>query len=325
MVQWQWLPVLGLLAACSSAHAPAGAIRSRASADVKVDDLKPTFNKFSLSGDYCPPDTYVTSVSPDGYAFEVGFSNAVTAAQGCVVTIDMDMPAGFQMANPTMVLHTYGQTASLARSYAYDGASDASSFNSDLADDNVFVDRPNVWSPSCDGSSHVRLLTTFSPTVQDGGLFQIDSFSGDTTYRFGADWRRCGDSAPLQAAPGAVGEYCGGPHNRPCADALACDYDSIGVGAGMEGACVDPTEQVPPAAKGSPCGGARHIACQDGLVCWTPNQASADKGWVGRCEPAVGGAGDICEEGVPAPTCGSGLTCSHPGDGGGDNTCVANH
>jgi hypothetical protein len=293
--------------------------------DVDPDTLQPTFTQFTFTGDLCPQGSYNTQVTSNGSVVATSFGSETTAASStCSIVFDMDMPSGYQMANPILMLQSWGLTASLSRSYTYDGASDMRQYNDDIVDSMTLVDPFDVWSSSCDGSSHVRLVATLQATVQPDGLFELDELDLNTAHRSGVDWRRCGDASPLQSPPGMAGDYCAGPHNRPCAQGLTCELDGVVMTAGAEGRCVDPNQQLPPSAKGDICGGVRHIACQDGLECWWGSQASADSGNLGRCFPAVGGAGDICEEGVPAPTCAAGLTCKHPAPGAsGDNTCVA--
>jgi hypothetical protein len=202
--------------------------------------LKPVFQGFSFYGGFCPPGSYATNISPDGSVFQISFSSAVSDSQTCLAVVDMDIPAGYQLGNPSFVLHTFGVNATLWRGYSFDQAPGASSFTNAISDTMVLADQSQgIWSPSCGASQRVRLLTAFQPTITGNGAFSMDDIEGDISYMDGADWRRCGDTQPLQAAPGTKGQWCGGPHNRTCAQGLSCNLQK---GFNL-GTCGDPAPQ----------------------------------------------------------------------------------
>jgi hypothetical protein len=316
------------LAACSASPQSENVASTRAALS-EVEDLRVKVESITYSGDLCPPNTLaIIDGTPDTPvdAFTIATSAsyvAVTstpAAARCQFVVEMTVPDGYQMGSPIGVARGFVMTSPqstviLGTNYAFDGASGARPYVNDVtnAKDGLFetIDEPKgLWSPTCGGSHVARLLIdVVAAAIGQDTYVSLDSYDMGLTYRDGVQFRRCGETEPLEAPPGAKGQYCGGIIKRPCAQGLACQYDlEYGPEDYVEGACVDPTEQVPPQPVQGKCGGYQQIACEPGLACWHSSTKAEQNEHTGRCTPASGGAGDLCG-GSPVVPCAAGFAC----------------
>jgi hypothetical protein len=321
----------GDLAADGATDAGADAgLRDAALGDTTAPDAGPalalTIGRFELSGELCPEGSTTVSTSPD--AFTVIFSEATFAGEGprtsltrtCRVAMELGVPAGYQFSSARFLARggVFSQvpagTVLFDHRFSFEGRRDSAFFSSDLSggdDDFLVVRRPvDLWSPSCDGSSRVRLLIDLTATVQGGNdLFALDALDGAFAVPDGLEWRRCGEIEPIRPPPSGKGGPCDGVNKLQCLFGLICEF----AGENVElGSCIDPTEVVPPQPTGEQCGGYRAIPCADGLVCMFASPRSVAEKRLGFCTPASGNQGDSCGGHPPVP-CAAGLTCNPQG------------
>jgi hypothetical protein len=327
----------GVDASSPNAGVRDGAVDGRvdSSADA-APKLALTLGEFEITGALCGEGQSQVFTVPD--AFTMVFDAFVNdgGAQTCRVAIELGVPVGYQFSSvrfdtrgfvggddPTRPVLFEGR-------YSFEGRPDSAVFSTDVAqfsrsgpnDDFILSHRPiDLWSPSCDGQSRVRLLIDLTGNVPPNDLLAIDSFDGTFTIANGLEWRRCGETQPIRPPPGEAGEDCDGVNKLICGSGLVCE---LGPSANLPniipgneiGQCVDPAERLPPQAKNEQCAGHREIPCAAGLVCWSKNAGDAAEKRLGFCTAAVGADQDSCG-GFPAVPCAAGLTCYQKG-----NRCV---
>lgn len=197
---------------------------------VDPDTLQATITAISTDGVLCPPGSVGTAIASSGTTATVILSQATGGVQtaGCVVTFELDVPEGFALGMPTTILRgvSLGRT-SLERRYSFEGAGASNPFVEVRSDDFVIVDRSDqIESASCGADRRVSYSVDVTAQVLDADtFFQLDSVDLDTTFRTGTDWRFCDLSQQLVVAAGESGEFCDGPHARPCAEGLVCDRE----------------------------------------------------------------------------------------------------
>jgi hypothetical protein len=345
-----------LLAACSAAERPASTTQARtaeAADGVKAEELVAQIVSATNSGELCPtvpwdadhnglPDNILITTTNDvislGFGpvlYECGtpeaasYSKDLSANPSCTVTLDVEVPAGVRMGVPNAAWHGYARDESgpvtATRSYAFENGASISTPTSVLGEDFVLSDRSlSAYSPTCSGAQRVRLTATFQAALGSSStVLQLDSLDFVTSWRRGTEFKEgCSSDELLSAAPAAAGEWCGGYHDRACADGLRCDFnerDSVnGNSSGAEGTCVDPNQPGGVAELGAECDGLTNIQCPAGAVCWHKPQAPAN--WMGQCIREAADKGKPCHIGSPALECGAPFVCLES-----SHTCVESH
>jgi hypothetical protein len=244
------------LAACSSSPSP----QERKADDAIVivppppvltaKDLVGLIKQVGYQGTLCPPDSIDHSLLPQDVVTIIFSDGEVRAeayspraeSRSCLLTFDVEVPAGYQFSSPTFVYRVEGETGGLTRlrltrRYAFQAAGPWTYRASIIGDGSAVVeDQPDQWSP-CTGTNRVRLLVDVTAAVERGpGALWADSFEAQLGYMEGAVFRRCGTSQPFVPPPSGAGEPCGGPHDQPCASGLACHLQE-GSPPGSIGSC----------------------------------------------------------------------------------------
>jgi hypothetical protein len=125
----------------------------------------------------------------------------------------------------------------LERRYAFEGAGASNAFMELSGEEFQIADAAELSSRSCSGRRRVRYIVDVTAQLQsETTLFQLDSVDLDTTYRLGTDYRLCDPGSTLEVEPGAAGDFCAGPQQRPCAPGLSCELQQNST----EGSCVAP-------------------------------------------------------------------------------------
>jgi len=204
----------------------------------------------------------------------------------------------------------------VTRDYSFENGDSASAEpRSDLADNFVIEDSSlPTFSPTC-SEQRVRLSAHFQAQVRaPETTVSLNNVELYFAWRLGTDFKEgCSPGVVVDPSAGALGEWCGGSHQRPCQGALSCEFDAR-VNARGEGTCVDAVATPPAAPLRGDCGGPRNIPCVPGTVCWHASQSAIDRALLGICleNPAGidGETGDACGYGIPALACQAGLYCS---------------
>jgi hypothetical protein len=209
---------------------------------VDPDSLRATIGEVSTEGVLCPPGSVAAAIASDGTAGTVILSESSSGPRtvGCVLTFELDVPAGLVLGMPTTILRgvALGRT-NLERRYSFEGAGASNAFTEAPAEDFVIVDRSDqIQSASCGADRRVSYKVDVTAQILDETFFQLDSVDIDTTFRTGTDWQFCDRSQRLVVAPGQSGEFCDGPSARPCAEGLVCERDSNP--NSDEGVCSEP-------------------------------------------------------------------------------------
>lgn len=209
---------------------------------VDPDSLRATIAEISTEGVLCPPGSVATAIASDGTAVTVILSESAAGPRtvGCVLSFELDVPAGLVLGMPTTILRgvALGRT-NLERRYSFEGAGASNAFTEAPAEDFVILDRSDqIQSASCGADRRVSYKVDVTAQILDETFFQLDSVDLDTTFRTGTDWQFCDRSQRLVVAPGQSGEFCDGPNARPCAEGLVCERDSNP--NSDEGVCSEP-------------------------------------------------------------------------------------
>lgn len=262
--------------------------------------------RFSDRHDVVHVDFSDAVLESDPETLESGPETLQTVSGACRVSVELELPAGYQMAGPLASWAGYAQDGWHTRRYGYSGEAEVT-FPEQAAEDANFsvFEQAQIWSPTCQQSRRATLVATFAADVR--GRLHLDRFIIRTDYRGGVKWRSCAGE-DFSTPPGEEGERCGGPQALPCRAGLECEIPAV---PAVDGACVDPHEPVPPASRGNVCGGPRDIPCEDGLTCWLPDRESSQRDYAGYCMASQGDQRDPCETGIPALPCSDGLYC-HP-------------
>jgi hypothetical protein len=289
--------------------------RSKSSAPV---ELTAVFQGYQLQGDCGGKENPAKFDDNSGITLLPPVAE-LTKSGSCRLSVDLDIPAGYQMALPLQTWRGVSRhDLDLSVDYRFDGTGDPpASFSHAFPYTGgegswIFTDHSTaIWSPSCGSTQRVRLITDVTMQIgADTALLTIDTVDFVTARSHGVAWRRCGEGSPIDDGPAGVGEKCGGALNRSCAAGLACAIQAGHPDTAGDGICVDPNQKTAPQPRGESCGGPANVACQDGLQCTYLTQQSLDAHELGSCEPAVGGKGDRCGGTfVPQLSCASGLYC----------------
>jgi hypothetical protein len=308
--------VLGCSSGKIESPAPGGlhvsAQGSAAISEEEADKLESAIQNLTVTGDLCPAGSwYLHNAGARAVVtLSAPWQGPMTDTQKCTLTWEMAVPAGHEMGAPVVSLRGIASVGTLKRSYWFDGAGGSPSvFSNQVSDDVELYDQaPRLWSPSCGDTRQVRFAIEVEPTLSsEQSRITLASIDIGTSWRYeGVEWRACGGTEPLTAEPAIAGHYCGGPHNRLCANSLVCEYDSLDA---HEGKCIDPNETPPPADESGDCGGIRNIQCKTGLVCRHSNQQAVDQKVLGQCTLPVSDVGGACGSFVPTIPCKQGLFC----------------
>jgi hypothetical protein len=220
----------------------AGATLSLAAAaqtiTVDPDDLRATIVSVRSAGALCPEGSVGVSLSGDNAAVFLSQSASGVQTARCTLTFEIDVPEGLSMGMPTTILRgvAFGRTR-LERRYAFEGAGASNAFMELPSEEFQIADAVELSSRSCSGARRVRYSVDVTAQLQsETTFFQLDSVDLDTTYRFGTDYRFCDPGSTLEVEPGAAGDFCAGPQERPCAEGLSCELQQNST----EGSCVAP-------------------------------------------------------------------------------------
>ena len=322
------LHVLGCSAGDSPAHpqpATSGFEGKAESSAESSSALAALIRNVSVEGDWCPPvpdgrDARPT-VSVQGSAVQINpLESAVHYSderQTCTVTVDLEIPAGYQLGPLATILRGFSDQGMLKRTYSFEGAGSLPPLVSELSDDYTLEDvgLDGLWSPSCDGQTSVRFRAKFEPSVTaqrpapgtdplpviGSPELSVRGLLFQTALRDGAKWRACDGTLSDKPVPGALGEVCEGPQARTCGAGLVCGH------SGPNRFCIDPTQ---PSGLMMPCGGPLAVACVNDALCLYESQKDADQqGW-GICRDRTIPKGAYCNTAqVPARECEAGLRC----------------
>lgn len=314
-----------------------------------TDDMrKAPIGHVWFRGDLCgKPENRCVASADGGATVLVGttLNGGANVTGSCSIAFDLDVPHGYQMAMPTVLIKGLGGRATVTRTYAFEGETPSVPIVSKLSstDFSIQTDRPELWSPSCAGTSRVRFIATLevSQISQDQG-FALDSFDIATHMIAGVKWRRCGQQWTAEP-PRQLGELCddmyffceqpllcahvepGEPRRCakpdepkpprqlderceqelfPCEPPLKCQYSAT-KGTNV---CVGPDEPEP--ANGAPgCGGPLHLPCSGEQICWYEGGQPLDDSTYGTCVEPVVQKGFTCMTGWPQRECVAGTQC----------------
>ena len=229
-----------MLALACSTTSSSGPLAEAGVDVVDPDGLQAGIVDLSSEGLLCPQGSVAAVVSDAAATVVLSRSVAGVQTAGCKLTFELDVPAGLSLGMPTTILRgvVFDETR-LERRYAFEGAEATHAVVEQPPEDFVIVDRTDqLEAPSCGGSLRVRyVVDVAAQLLADGSFFQLDSVDLDTAFRFGTDWRSCDVDPSIHIAPGANGDFCDGPQQRPCAEGLRCDRERDPNAA--EGSCVE--------------------------------------------------------------------------------------
>ena len=190
--RWKLAAVLGgmgLVAACSAARKP-DAPETAAETESQEDDVSARVIAVTTSGELCPPwqdknhdglsDNVTIGTQGDNVTVLAGPAASTpgstppppSAEPSCSVTLEVEVPEGFQMGAP----HTTWKgdaagpagPASATRTYAFESGESSSTAAANLDGPFMIVDREvPVFSPTCSGQRRVRVTATFLAPVDD--------------------------------------------------------------------------------------------------------------------------------------------------------------
>lgn len=279
----------------------------------------------SFEGDWCPPvadgrDSRSTVSVQDGAVQISPLDSPVRYSdekKTCTVTIDLEIPAGYQLGPLATILRGFSDHGMLKRTYSFEGAGGLAPLESELNDTYVLEDvgLDGLWSPSCDGQTSVRFRAKFEPSVTaqrpvpgsepSPGIgspeLSVQGLLFQTSLSDGVKWRACDGTLPEKPAPGELGDVCEGPQSRTCGAGLVCGH------SGPNRFCIDPTQ---PSGLMMPCGGPLAVSCVSDALCVHESQKdAAQQGW-GICRERTLRSGAYCNTAeVPARECDAGLRC----------------
>ena len=157
---------------------------------------------FEIDGELCGPAlSWAVAFDDISQALgTVGFDQAslyyagAAAAKSCTITVQLQVPNGFQLRMPSIVWHGFASNGVATRSYAYAGAATSSPLSEVLPETFTLSDSAELWSPTCGTTQQVRFISKLEAAVTGAGeLVVVDDFTIDTRSKAGVEWRACGD------------------------------------------------------------------------------------------------------------------------------------
>jgi len=317
----QWT-VVGLLAAFGVATACSSTEdwrnhSAQTAAVVPPGDLRAKIVGVTTTGELCPQGRGEIEISDAGDLVNWTASPEDPAlppqssTPSCSITLEVDVPAGFQMGAPTATWRGFAagepdSTGSATRTYSFEnGDTRGTTPTGNLTRGfNITDNAVPIFSPTCAGQQRARMTATFVAEVFDPTTpFILEMVQFRLGWRQGTQYKDgCSPGELVGADAAQADDWCGGPHSRACAAGLECEFDQ-GRRSLDEGTCVDPNSSAPDAKANEPCGGPRNIQCEAGAVCWHATQQEIAQGLLGRCFTQLAGDRAPCHTGVPSLEC----------------------